>query len=197
MTYGALKKRIAALLDLDDEAVETEGSLVGILNARISPAVQAVARKVAVYLGGIEKQATLHFVRNGDAAAAPLPSDCVSVLRLRRLGKTYGRGSFVTEGRSIRLVSGRAGDYELTYYAYPVFADMEADADTETGLDDFASDTIAYGAAAELCCSIYPGDMTRYMRLITEFEERLANALPQFAETGIADSVFGKGRGIL
>ena len=59
MTYGALKKRIAALLDLDDEAVETEGSLVGILNARISPAVQAVARKVAAYLGGIEKQATL------------------------------------------------------------------------------------------------------------------------------------------
>lgn len=189
-----LKKRISALLDLDDEIVETEGSLIGVLNARISPAVQAAARKVAVSLKGIVKQAVLSFIRDGDAAAAPMPSDFISAIRLRHGGKAYGRESFMLEGGNIRLPYGMPGAYELTYYAYPIFADMETDADTEIGLDDFAADAVAYGAAAELCHSIYPGDMTRYMRLVTEFEERLANALPRCAETGVSNTVFGKRR---
>ena len=102
--------------------------------------------------------------------------------------------AFVPEGNHLRLLSDGAGTYELTYYAYPAFTDMEADADTEIGLDDFASDAIAYGAAAELCQNIYPGDMTRYMRLVTEWEERIAHICPTSAETKISNTVFTKER---
>ena len=194
MTYGMLKEQISALLDLEDGTVATEGSLLNILNARITPAVRSVVRKVAMYQKGFVKRMTLEFVRNGHVALALLPTDFISAIRLQRAGKAYGRESFVPEGNHLRLLSGGAGVYELTYYAYPAFTDMEADADTEIGLDDFASDAIAYGAAAELCQNIYPGDMTRYMRLVTEWEERIAHICPTSAETKISNTVFTKER---
>ena len=194
MTYGMLKEQISALLDLEDGTVATEGSLLNILNARITPAVRSVVRKVAMYQKGFVKRMTLEFVRDGHVALALLPADFISAIRLQRAGKAYGRESFVPEGNNLRLLSGGAGAYELTYYAYPAFTDMEADADTEIGLDDFASDAIAYGAAAELCQNIYPGDMTRYMRLVTEWEERIAHICPTSAETKISNTVFTKER---
>lgn len=197
MTYGMLKRQISALLDLDTDAVQTQGSLLGLLNARISPAVHSAVRKTAVYLGGVVKQAVLSFVRDGDAVTAPLPQDFISALRLGRGGRTYGREAFVREGRSLRLSACGEGLYELTYDAYPAFTDMETDADREIGLDEFAAEAAAYGAAAELCQSIYPGDMTRYMRLATEFDERLVNAFPRTAEKSVSNTVFGKGRGLL
>lgn len=197
MTYGMLKKRICSLLDVDMDAVGADGSLLSVLNAQISPAVGAAVRKVAVYLMAIIKKTELVFERNGSEILALLPSDFISGIRIRRGGRTYGRDSFELLGGRIRLLSGTEGTYELTYCAYPMFTDMESDADTDIGFDDFAADTAAYGAAAELCHSIYPGDMKRYMRLATEFDERLVNAAPRSGDNRIADSVFRKRRSIL
>ena len=82
MTYGMLKEQISALLDLEDGTVATEGSLLNILNARITPAVRSVVRKVAMYQKGFVKRMTLEFVRDGHVALALLPADFISAIRL-------------------------------------------------------------------------------------------------------------------
>ena len=41
--------------------------------------------------------------------------------------------------------------------------------------DDYILDTVVFGAAMDLCQSLYPDNAGKYMRLATEYDERMAN----------------------
>lgn len=88
------------------------------------------------------------------------------------------------------LYIGGVTEGKLSYYAYPTVDPTDTDAPLP--FDDIVADTVAYGAAAELCHAVYPTDMKLYMRLATEFDGRLAAGAPRSGERGVANSVFGR-----
>ena len=45
---------------------------------------------------------------------------------------------------------------------------------TALELSALAADTVSCGAAGELCSSVRPGDVRRYMEIMTEYDERMA-----------------------
>lgn len=197
MTYGMLRDRILMLLDIDGEQPAAMGSVLAAADRLLPDSVFAAARKTALILKCIVRTVSLRFERGADGVSAGLPSDFISAKKLRCGRKIYDGGSFEAVGGRLWSLAAGEGTYELTYYAYPARLDESADGDTELEFDDYAADTIAYGAAAELCHSVYPGDMKRFMRLITEFDERLVNAAPRSGDRAVANFMFGKRRGCL
>ena len=63
----------------------------------------------------------------------------------------------------------------IAYYAYPAEVTDETPDTAELSLDGTAADAAAYCAAGELCSSVRPGDVRRYMELMTEYDERMAS----------------------
>ena len=183
MTYGMLRDRILSLLDIGTEELASEGSLLSAADGLLPQTVDATARKAALLLKCIVKTA--------------VPSDFISAKQLRCGRKTYGSESFEAVGGRLWFFAAGAGTYELVYFAYPARIDGSIDGDKELEFDDYAADIVAYGAAAELSHSLYPGDMKRFMRLATEFDERAANAAPRSGDSAVRNAVFGRKRGVL
>lgn len=197
MTYGMLRYRILSLLDIGTEELASEGSLLSAADGLLPQTVDATARKAALLLKCIVKTAVLHFEYGESDAVAVLPSDFISAKQLRCGRKTYGSESFEAVGGRLWFFAAGAGTYELVYFAYPARIDGSIDGDKELEFDDYAADIVAYGAAAELSHSLYPGDMKRFMRLATEFDERAANAAPRSGDSAVRNAVFGRKRGVL
>ena len=72
----------------------------------------------------------------------------------------------------------------------------DTDDSYEFELDDFACDAAAYAVAAELCSRLYPGDNARYMRLMTEFDDRMVH-LYEVGLKNTVGSLFSAGRGVM
>lgn len=197
MTYGMLRDRILSLLDVSTDEVTHAGSLLLAADRLLPQTVDAAARKTALLLKCIVRTESLCFQIGAEGVYAALPSDFISAKQLRCGRKTYGDESFEAVGGRLWLFSAGAGTYELTYFAYPMRVDESIDGDVEMEFDDYAADIVAYGVAAELSHSLYPGDMKRFMRLMTEFDERIANASPRSGDGAVRNSVFGRKRGIL
>lgn len=83
---------------------------------------------------------------------------------------------------------------EKTYYAFPEQITEKTDDEVELGYDGEAADVTAYGAAMELCGRIYPADVRKYMRIATEYDERMAAVCERNVKR-VNNGVFG-GRGI-
>ena len=168
MTYGILKQKIFALLDIDGNDIMTEGSAIARIASALPYTVDAVSRKVALHLKNILCCATLRF----------------------------GAESFTLIGKNIIFFERGEGDFTVFYYAYPdVYTDETGD-ETEIPFDDLVADIVAYGAAGELSHTIYPSDMVRYMRLMTEYDERIAAYLPRTGEATVRNSLFSKRKGV-
>lgn len=197
MTYGMLRDRILSLLDIGTEEIASAGSLLLAADSLMPQTVDATARKTALLLKCIVKTVVLRFEHGEHGAMAALPSDFICAKQLRCGRKIYGSESFEAAGGKLWLFAAGAGIYELTYFAYPLRIDENIDGDTELEFDDYAADIVAYGAAAELSHNLYPGDMRRFMRLATEFDERVANAAPRSGDSAVRNSVFGRKRGVL
>lgn len=197
MTYGMLRDRILSLLDIVKDEIASAGSLLLAADSLMPQTVDATARKAALLLKCIVKTAVLHFEYGESDAVAVLPSDFISAKQLRCGRKIYGSESFEAVGGRLWLFAAGTGTYELMYFAYPMRIDESIDGDTELEFDGYAADIVAYGAAAELSHNLYPGDMKRFMRLATEFDERIANAAPRSGDSTVRNSVFGRKRGFL
>ena len=194
MTYGTLKRTVLALLDVNAEEQETAGSLLATVSASFPSLYNTVARKTTQFLKNIEREVLLSFEPCAGGVCAPLPTDFMAVCEARVFDGGHARDIEI-RGNTAFIAGGAEGEYTLRYFAYPAPADGMTDGATVLDFDDFTADTVAYGMAAELCHSLYPGDMTRYMRLATEYDERIANAAPRIGERSVVNRVFGRRRG--
>ena len=104
-----------------------------------------------------------------------------------------GDGIYACDGR---LFSDRAGTYTFVYYAYPTAVTGDTASTYEPELDDYVCDAAAYAAAAELCGRLYPGDNARYMRLMTEYDDRMVRLYEKSIKNTLG-SLFSAGRGVI
>lgn len=193
MTYGMLRRRILALLDVKEEETAA-GGFSHMPETALPGAVNSAARKAALLLRCIYKQAEIAVQKETNGLSAALPPDFISAKALCHAGQ-HRKVEFEIAGDRIFLRNGDVGMYTLGYFAYPAPVDEETPGERELDYDDLMADIVAYGTAAELCHSLYPGDVKRYMRLATEFDERIANAAPRSGEETVKNSVFGRRRG--
>ena len=196
MTYGILKQKIFALLDIDGNDIMTEGSAIARIASALPYTVDAVSRKVALHLKNILCCATLRFEKGSVGVQAALPESAFGVQKIVKNGRSYGAESFTLIGKNIIFFERGEGDFTVFYYAYPdVYTDETGD-ETEIPFDDLVADIVAYGTAGELSHTIYPSDMVRYMRLMTEYDERIAVYLPRTGEDTVRNSLFSKRKGV-
>lgn len=193
MTYGDLKKRVFSLLDIDAREEGTEGSLATMICESLPQTANAIARKAALYLKALFKTESLYFSEDDYGAYTMLPEDAATVKEIfagRNGGRKYGRVSFETVGEKLYFFEGKEGFYKVGYYAYPKRIDENTADEDFLEMSDAVWDTVAYGICAELCSKVYPGDMKRYMRLATEFDERMTAAFPLQKGDRVSDTVF-------
>lgn len=126
--------------------------------------IDSAQRKAALIGKFIEKTSQTPLYKNGELDISKLPCDFISAASERR------------------------------YYAFPEQITETTDDETELGYDGEAADIVSYGAAMELCGRIYPGDIRKYMRIATEYDERVA-AVCQKNVSRVGNGMFG-GRGI-
>lgn len=195
MTYGELKRQVFARLDLDFDRPAEPGSLRETADVLLIRLLPAMLRKTAMLSGCIQRSAELCFTREGNAVCAVLPDDVLAVQEIFASGRRYRMPSFETVGRKLFFFEAEAGSYEVIYAACPEIPDAGTPDETELEIDDYTADIVVCGVAGELAQSLYPGDMTRYMRLMTEYDERILHLTPRTGERGVADTVFGRGRG--
>ena len=186
MNIKEIKNKIYAVLDAP--AFGDESALLAALNS--------AARKVALYSRCIKKSVRIFFAAENGKASAALPPDFASFGYVGNGRRTFSRENFEIICGKIKTSALGAGEYELAYFAYTPEVSAESDGETELFADNFAADAVAYGAAMELCASVYPGDVQRYMRIATEYDERMANLIGAASEArGIANGFFA-GRGV-
>jgi hypothetical protein len=179
MNIKQMKDKIYTLLG--EAPFEDERAILDVIDSAV--------RKVALYTKCIKKSAETCFV----GGSAKLPSDFASFGYIKRGTRIYGRERF-------EIISGKiksadiGGACELVYYAYPEAVGTGTDEERTVFDDDYACDTAVYGAAMELCISACPSDVQRYMRIATEYDERMANMLGKSCG-GVANGFFG-GRGM-
>ncbi len=137
------------------------------------------------------------FYRMFGKVSAELPSDFAAFCYVRAGRVYFGRENFeIVSGRLRSDVIG-AGAHELVYVAFPAEINTETDENTDLCLDAYVCDTVCYGAAMELCTNIYPTDVQRYMRLATEYDERLANLLTAASDGArVTNGFFTGARGV-
>ena len=193
MTFKDLKTRICALLDVD-MADAAAGSLYAVIAPLITSTVNAISDKVALAFRSLVKEEALKFEKSAFGARARLPKNFASARAISVGGKRFGGECMEVLGDHIYLLDGDAGEHVLCYVS---LAEPFSDAAEETAIpfDDYAADTIAYGAAAELCHSVYPSDMARFMRLATEFDSRMTKTADRLGETSVKNSAFAGKRG--
>ncbi|MBQ7309828.1 MAG: hypothetical protein IJW87_06580 [Clostridia bacterium] len=193
MTYGELKKRIFLLLDVDPAEAAEEGSLAFLISAALAETVNAVARKAAFYLKSIFKTETLYFSADAYGVCAKLPEDAAAVKEIRKGRHTYGVVSFEKLGDRLFFFDGKEGTYTVGYYAFPHTLGRDSFDEMELEGDVRLWDAVAYGVCAELCSKVYPGDMKRYVRLATEFDERMTVPSRDIGD-GVKDRLFARKR---
>ncbi len=196
MTYGILKQKIFSLLNIDGNDIMTEGSALALVTSALPYTVDAVSRKVALHLKNIVREETLRFERGAVGVQATLPEMAFGVREIVKNGRSYNAECFTLIGRNIILFEHGEGDFTVFYYAFPEVCTEQTADEMELPFDDFAADIVAYGAAGELSHTVYPSDMTRYMRLMTEFDERISSAMQRMGEVSLKNSFFGKRRGV-
>lgn len=195
MTYGELKKRVYSLLDVDGREEDAVGSLAYLVKDALVQTVNSTARKAAVYLKAIYKTEVLYFEKHELGLRTVLPEDVVLVKEILKEKRRYGAVSFEKAGNVLYFFGAKEGFYTVGYYAYPKALGAHVRDGAVLEAEDGFWDTVAYGICAELCSKIYPGDMKRYMRLATEFDERMTASYPSAADTRVVDRVFSKQRG--
>lgn len=192
MTLKEMKNKIYALLD-----IEGEGSVFERTEEYIAYVIDSAAKKVAVYTKSIKKSTVLTFSAENGKASAVLPTDFAAFCYVRVGRVYYGRENFeIVSGRLYSDAVG-AGARELVYVAFPAEINADTDENTDIELDAYVCDTVCYGAAMELCTNIYPADVQRYMRLATEYDERLANLLTAASDGArVSNGFFAGARGV-
>jgi hypothetical protein len=179
MNIKEMKKRIYALLDISP--FEDESA--------VTAAIMSAARKTAILSKCIKKSEKIIFAAASGGYAALLPADFAAFRYIRRGTRVYGRERFEIIAERIKSAE-PLGECELVYFAYPPMATSD---ETVLFADEYACDTAVYGAAMELLSAVRPADVQRYMRLATEYDERMANMISS-ACAGIANGFFA-GRG--
>ncbi len=184
MTLKEIKTKIYALLDVS----EGDELLLGVLE----PAIDSAAKKTALYTRCLKKRATLQFLSENGRAGAALPEDMASFCYVEAGRNRYGREYFdIIDGRIYSKAFG-AGVFEFVYAAFPPTISVGMDDGTNLALGEYACDIVCYGAAMELCSCVHPNDAQRYMRLATEYDERMANLLTAANECrSVANNFFG------
>ncbi len=196
MKLGTLKQKIYALLDLSAEDSALSGGLYVAAESKICGAIDSVLRKTVVFTGARVASAALAFVPDELGAVALLPADFIAVKRLLCGNRVRGREQFEIVGGRLYLFDPNVREGTLFYFAYPpAITETTAD-DTDLGIDDYDADAVSYGAAAMLCPDLYPADATRYMRLSTEYDERIVNRTGGGAEQTVASTLFSRRRGL-
>lgn len=187
MTLRTMREKIGFLLETDifsscDNAASEEQKL----KAAMTQSIDMTLRKIARDTKCLKKEATLTFSAGSDGRAfAEMPSGLFAV--------EPGKGIYLCGDR---LYSEHAGTYTFAYYSYPSEVTGDTDDSYEFELDDFACDAAAYAVAAELCSSLYPRDNARYMRLMTEFDDRMVH-LYEVGLKNTVGSLFSAGRGVM
>ena len=184
MNIIEIKKRIYALMDIP--GMENESALLS--------AIDSAAKKIALYAKCIKKSEKICFVAENGVFSALLPADFASFCYVKQGMRVYGRENFEIIGRKIKSTD-KSGECELVYCAYPPAVNEETAEATVIFEDGFAADTVAFGAAMELCASLCPTDVQRYMRIATEYDERMANMISD-AGRGVANKLFSGTRGV-
>ncbi|MBQ0126336.1 MAG: hypothetical protein KBS59_08470 [Clostridiales bacterium] len=175
MTYGKLKQKIYSLLDLNAESGVSNGDIYDSVTLAIGEAISSCARKIAAIQKCITKRQTLTFSADGEYFSAVLPADFIAVKSIYGGGKKCDEAQFCVAGNKIYTAYGIC-TADLFYSAF--HGDMSSYTDVSVlEFDDFTSDTLAYGAAMELCSIAYPGDYNKYMTLSTEYDERMSGAV--------------------
>ena len=193
MTFGELKCRICDLLNVDASDTQ-EGSDYAILKPLLISTVNAVSERVAMGLRCLFKEKRLSFEGGPFGAKTALPKDFAAARYIVMDGKVYEGGVMEIIGNYLYFFAGQEGEYTLGYYAFSEPLSADADENTVLAFDEYAADTLAYGVAAELCHAVHPSNMTTYMRLSTEFDERMTGSLSAVGERWMRNTVFG-GRG--
>ena len=187
MNIKEIKNKIYAILDI--QPLGDESALLA--------AIDSAARKIAVYARCIRKSEKLTFCGENGAYSAQLPSDFAVFGYIRRGMRVWSREHFEIMGEKIKSTALVGGEYELFYFAYPPSASAAASEDTELFADRYVCDAVAYGAAMELCESVYASDVQRYMRISTEYDERMANMISSaVSAVRVANGFFGRMRGV-
>ncbi|MGN1096098.1 MAG: hypothetical protein ACI4QR_06885 [Eubacteriales bacterium] len=197
MILKEIKKIIYAALDIDIPENPSAGSVYSNVEKSINYIIDSVSKKAAAYTKCIKRAYEISFLSSGVRAEATLPEDFLSFSYILCGGRSYGRENF--EIISGKIISERipAGIYTLVYYAFPATLDKDSDENTELSLPDEVCYAVAYGAAMEISSNIYPDDVRRYMRLATEYDERMANIITSSSEAScIADRFFAGARGV-
>lgn len=197
MTLKNIKEKIYALLDIDTGENSPQKSVYISVEKRINSVIDTVGRKLTLYTKSIKKSCELDFEYGSRGSFALLPTDFAAFSYILCGGVVYTRDKFEIIGGNIYGKEISIGKYTLVYYAYTPHIDSESDNTMEFCSDLYLADTICYGAAMEICTDIYPEDMTRFMRLATEYDERLINILTSAGEiTHVTDGLFCGSRGI-
>ena len=126
--------------------------------------IDSAQRKAAILGKFIIKTTERSFYKNGELDVSVLPDDFICA----------------------------AGD--KSYYALPKQITEKTSDEDELEYDGIAADITAYGAAMELCGRVYPSDIGKYMRIATEYDERVSALCAQTLRT-VGNGMFGK-RGI-
>lgn len=188
MKLKDMKNKICALLDIsgDEETFVNYSAAV----------IDSAAKKVAVYTKSIKKSADIEFLPDNGKVSAVLPEDFAAFCYVRSGKIYYGREVFEIISEKIRSDIIGAGVFEIVYTAFPPEINSQTQEETEIFINDYICDAVCYGAAMELCSNFYPSDVQRYMRLATEYDERLANLLTSASDGArIANSFFAGARG--
>ena len=181
MNIKEMKSKIYALLDIAVLADET---------ALIS-AIESAARKIALLTKCIRKSAKIYFLAENGEHTALLPPDCALFRYVKRAYGIYGRERFEITSGKIKSAE-LSGEHELFYFAYPPAAEND---ETVLFEDGYICDTVVYGAAMELLTAVRPSDVQRYIRISTEYDERMAGMISS-AVACVANTFFSSGRGI-
>ena len=193
MTYGELKKRICAVLDLSSSGA-VNISTSSMIEEALPGAVDAASRKIAAVLRCIVKRAVIQTSVEDGIYCAELPSDHLETRMVISNGNKCSFDNIAVCGGKIYSSEQLCEEICLFYYAYPASVSLMDD-DAVLEFDDGTCDILTFGAAMELCATAYPGDYRRYSVLATEYDERMADALMHGSiGGGIVNSMFGKRR---
>lgn len=194
MTLKETKNMIYAILGVDVN--DSEGSIYKKTESYIPYVIDSAAKKVASYTRCIKKSAVLSFSSENGKMSASLPSDFASFCYVKA-GRIYGREHFEIISGKIRTQTLGSCTAELVYAAFPETVDASMKEETELSLPEDALLAVCYGAAMEICTNIYPSDVQRYMRIATEYDERMSALITAAAEANsVANSFFFSTRGV-
>lgn len=153
MTLENMKKKIYALLSIDEKTKVPA----------LCYAIDSAQRKVAVLGKCVRKEAEITFV----LGKADAPADYIC--------QACDAPYIGCSGGVLSLAKKENRTLSIAYYAYPAEVTDETPDTAELSIDGTAADATAYCAAGELCSSVRPGDVRRYMELMTEYDERMAS----------------------